>query len=523
MNTQVITPTTFKGRLRHHATAAIATLSIAAFAALSPISAAFADTLRMYTPSDPASLDPAFFGTTTDVYLMNNTMPRLQTMALGDEWKLVNDVAETVDLSDPANITFKLKEGLQWANGYGELTAEDVKYSFERHKDPELGSYIAGEFDALIEVELTGKYSGIIRLDSPSVPMWQLTIAWTGGVIVSKKEALENGGKLPLPPKATLNAYTFAEFAPGERIVLKADPNWRGETPDFDEVVMIPVSDTNAAEIAFSAGELDFLPTTASTTEQLRKQWGDEATITQLPTIDFTWLGINAQHPNLTDPKLRRAIQLAIDFETLVDVTYEGMEVDRATGFAAPGVVGHREANLYGHDPEAARALIQEAGLEGQTVEIQVANYGLRSTQAQLIQAYLSAVGLNAEINAMDEATYWDLSAFPTTDRQITLKTWFGNPEVMYALSTFNEAGFDGWNWEGYASEEYDALMAQAYETPDPVERGAIYVKMQDMLEEAGTHSFVLNGPNTIVTRKGIVPGHWPDGRPVFHAFKKVE
>lgn len=501
----------------------VGTAAIALFASLAQISAVGADTLRVYTPSDPASLDPAFYGTTTDVYLMNNTMPRLQTMAVSDEWELVNDVAESIDMSDPANIKFKLKEGLQWANGYGELTAEDVKYSFERHKDPDVGSYIAGEFDALVEVEVTGKYSGIIRLEYPSVPMWQLTIAWTGGVIVSKKEAMENGGKLPLPPKATLNAYTFAEFSPGERMVLKADPNWRGDAPDFDEIILIPVADTNAAEIAFAAGELDFLPLVNSSPEQLVAQYGDDAVVEVRPTIDFTWLGINAQHPALEDPKLRRAIQKAIDLEALVDVTYEGMDVSPATGFAAPGVVGHRDATLYDYDPEAARALIQEAGLEGHTVEIQVANYGLRTTQAQLIQAYLNAIGLNAEINAMDEATYWDLSAFPTTDRQLTLKAWFGNPEVMYALSTFTEDGFEGWNWEGYHDPKYVELMDKAYQTPDNEERGQIYVEMQDMLEEAGTHLFVDNGPATIMYRSGIKAGTWPDGRPIFHAFEKLE
>ena len=187
MRTIAFTPIPPKGRIRRKLSATAAALSVAAIAAFSSVSPTLADTLRMYAPSDPASFDPAFFGTTTDVYLMNNTMPRLQTMALGDEWSLVNDVAESVDLSDPQNIIFKLKEGLQWANGYGELTAEDVKYSFERHKDPELGSYIAGEFDSLIEVELTDKYSGVIRLSEPNVSMWQLTIAWTGGVIVSKK------------------------------------------------------------------------------------------------------------------------------------------------------------------------------------------------------------------------------------------------------------------------------------------------------------------------------------------------
>ncbi len=225
----------------------------------------------------------------------------------------------------------------------------------------------------------------------------------------------------------------------------------------------------------------------------------------------------------MADERLRRAIQHAIDVEALVDVTYEGMDVEPATGFAAPGVVGHRDANLYAYDPEAAMALIQEAGLEGHTVEIQVANYGMRSTQAQLIQAYLSAVGLDAQINAMDEATYWDLSAFPTKDRQLTLKAWFGNPEVMYALSTFVEGGFDGWNWEGFHDPAYVELMDAAYQTPDNAERGQMYVEMQNMLEEAGTHMFVDNGPATIMYRSGIKAGTWPDGRPIFHAFEKTE
>lgn len=499
------------------------TLAFAAAAALSQIGTAGAETLRVYTPSDPASLDPAFYGTTTDVYLMNNTMPRLQTMGVGSEWELINDVAASIDMSDPANIKFTLKEGLQWANGYGELTAEDVKFSFERHKDEEVGSYIAGEFDALVEVEVTGKYSGVIRLEYASVPMWQLTIAWTGGILVSKKEVMENGGKLPLPPKATLNAYTFDEFSPGERMVLKADPNWRGEAPDFDEIIMIPIADTNAAEIAFAAGELDFLPLVNSTPEQLRAQYGDEATVEVRPTIDFSWLGINAQHPALQDKRLRRAIQLAIDLESLMVVTYEGMDIAPATGFAAPGVVGYRESKLYGYDPEAARALIQEAGLEGHTVEIQHANYGMRTTQAQLIQANLNAIGLNAEINSMDEATFWDLSAFPTAERQLTLKAWFGNPEIMYALSTFTADGFEGWNWEGFDDPKYNELMDLAYITPDNVERGKIYVEMQNLLEESGTFLWVDNGPATIMYRAGIQAGTWPDGRPIFHQFKKVE
>lgn len=284
----------------------------------SGISVTKADTLRVYVPSDPASMDPAYFGgATVDSILMDNIMPRLAAPAVGDEWLLELDIAESVDHSEPTAIRFTLKEGLQWANGYGEITAEDVKYSFERHLSENVGSYIASEFDALDHVEVTGKYSGIIRLAYPAVPMWQSTIGWYGGTIISKKEAEENGGSIPIQAKATYGAYTFAEFSPGERMVLKAYPGWHGPKPRFDEIVLIPITDANAAEVAFAAGELDFLTSTASGPEHLLAQHGDDAVVEVRSSVDFTWLGINAQHPALKDKRVRKAIQMAVDIDTV--------------------------------------------------------------------------------------------------------------------------------------------------------------------------------------------------------------
>ncbi|MEM7173209.1 MAG: ABC transporter substrate-binding protein [Pseudomonadota bacterium] len=485
------------------------------------LSAANAETLRVYVPSDPASVDPAFWGTSVDGYLMFNVLPRLATPAPGSEWKLELDAAESIDMSDPTKIKFKLKEGLQWANGYGELTAEDVKFSFERHLDENLGSYIAGEFDALDHVEVTGPYSGTIHLKYAAVPMWQSTLGWYGGTIISKKEAMENDGSLPVQVKATLGAYTFEEFSPGERMVLKADPNWHGPKPHFDEVILIPIADANAAEVAFAAGELDFLTSTASGPDQLREQYGDKANIDVLSSVDYTWLGLNAQHPSLADKRVRQAIQMGVDMETLLAASYEGMDVDAATGFAAPGMIGYRPASKVKYDPEAARALVSEAGAEGQTIELSYANFGARDTQAQVIQANLAEIGLNVELNAMDEATFWDVTAVKTPDRQLTLKAWFGNPEAMYGLQYFTEAEFEGWNWEGFDDPRYTELMNAAWEVADNQQRGDMYIEMQDIMEQSGSFLFVDNSPAVIVYKSDIEPGMLPDGRPMFYAFKK--
>ncbi|MBH1974477.1 MAG: peptide ABC transporter substrate-binding protein, partial [Rhodobacteraceae bacterium] len=129
---------------------------------------AHADTLRIAIPSDPAYVDPAYFGSTSEFYLIDNLYPRLAKYVPGDSWKWQLDAAQSVDLSDPQNIRFELKPGLMWSGGFGELTAEDVKYSYERHLNADLGSGIAAEFTLLDNVEVTGKYTGIIHLKEPS-------------------------------------------------------------------------------------------------------------------------------------------------------------------------------------------------------------------------------------------------------------------------------------------------------------------------------------------------------------------
>lgn len=506
---------------RKLARGAVNAVVAATFSSLTLIGVANAETLRVYVPSDPASLDPAFWGTAVSGHLMFNLMPRLATPVPGKEWKLELDAAESVDMSDPTNIKFTLKKGIQWANGYGELTAEDVKFSFERHLDKDLGSYIASEFDALDNVEITGTHSGIIHLKYAAIPMWQSTLGWYGGTIISKKEAKENGGTLPVQVKATAGAYTFAEFSPGERMVLKSDPNWRGPKPFYDEVILIPISDTNAAEVAFAAGELDFMTSTATSPELLKSQHGDQAKIDVLSTVDTTWLGLNAQHPSLADPRVRKAIQIGIDIETLLDATYDGIDVPRATGLAAPGMIGYRPETKINYDPEAARALIQDAGAEGTTIELSYANWGPRSTQAQIIQANLADIGLNIELLGLDEATFWDVTAINTSDRQLTLKAQFSNPEAMFLLQYFTESEFAGWNWEGFSDPRYTELMNSAWEIADDEKRGEMYIEMQDIMEDSGTFLYIDNGPVVVMYNSEIVPGMLPDGRPMFYAFRK--
>lgn len=229
-----------------------------------------ADSIRIAVPSDPGYLDPAYWGSTIDQFLIDNLYPRLAKQAPGTEWKVELDAAKSIDMSDPMQIAFELQPGIIWSGGYGELTAEDVKFSFERHLDPEMESGVAPEFAPMKEVEITGKYTGIIHLHQPASTLWSSTLVFTSGAIISKAAVEAAGGWFEAAPTATAGAYQIKSFEPGQSLVLEKDPNWTGEQGDYDEIILIPIGDENAAELAFAAGEIDWLRTSAANYDNLK-------------------------------------------------------------------------------------------------------------------------------------------------------------------------------------------------------------------------------------------------------------
>ncbi len=496
--------------------------AIVASAFLCVAPAAQADTLTIAVPSDPGYLDPAYWGSTVDQFLIDNLYPRLAKYAPGDDWVVELDAAKSVDLSDPMKIGFELKPGIIWTGGYGELTAADVEYSFERHIDPDLESGAATEFQYLKDVEVTGTYTGIIHLTEPNAPFWDATLTFTSGAIISKAAADEAGGWFEATPVATAGPYMFKEFEPGNKLVLQRNPDWIGETGDFDEIVLLPIGDENASELAFAAGEIDYTRTSASNYDTLVANPLAGGVVKLGQTLDPLFLGITQTNDLLSDIRVRRAIQLALDVPTILAATTGGHGIP-ATGFVPAGFPGHRDEVTLTRDVDQARALLAEAGVDGLVVRLDYANYTIRDTAAQIMQANLAEVGIALELNGQDEGTFWSVDEIRAADLQLHLKAWTGNPEGYYTLQYFVEDQIGYWNWEGYASAEYDALLAEVRAATDAAARGEIYEKLQTLLEDSGTMVFVSQEPTVILHRDTIIPGILPDGRPVFHAFKKAE
>ena len=294
-------------------------------AAEEPPAAPQGGTLRFRIRSDILTLDPAFAPGSSEEETASGIYEGLLAYKPGT-WELANQLAETFEPSaDGLQFTFKLKEGIPFHKGYGEVTAEDVKFSFERVAGltkPNIESPYSGDWVALQEVRVDGTYEGTIILKEQFAPLTRTTLpAYYGGSILSKKAVTELGEEYALNPVGT-GPYEFVEWQPKQRVLLKRFAEWGGAssefvTPQWDELEAIPIDEDAAADIALETGELDFGEIALASVERFEEN--DDFTVGKYVTFDYSWIGMNLRDPALQDVNVRQALRYAIDVPAIID------------------------------------------------------------------------------------------------------------------------------------------------------------------------------------------------------------
>ena len=288
--------------------------------------------IRLY--GDMQNIDPAFRISNNDETIIDAVFSKLVGYGPGS-YELKNDLAEKIEQSeDGKTITFKLREGVMWPKGYGELTAEDVKYSYERIADPALKAAYADDWAALDHVEVIDKYNGKIILKEPFAALWKTTLPIGSGAIVSKKWVEEVGVEKFATDVIGTGPYYIADWQQKQKITLKRNPDYYGEPPAFDEIHFFPMEDDKTAEIALEAGEIDF--GRISTSSIQRYESGGDVKLIRKPSLRFRWIGMNVENPKLQDINVRQAIRYALDVPGIVKATYMG-QADVEYALIPPG------------------------------------------------------------------------------------------------------------------------------------------------------------------------------------------
>lgn len=484
------------------------------------------DTLRIRMTGDIQGLDPAFMiGEIEDVVMRGIyvSLNKLGDLRQGSPWSLWG--AEKLEQTDDKSIAFTLIDGMKWSNGFGPVTAEDVKFSYERIANPDTASPWAYQFEQLDHVEVVDARNGIIHLKAPYQPIYVVSLPYYGGHIVSKAGTEKAGGKFTTEPPATCGPYVFADWQQKQKITLTANPDWPGSKPEFAKVELYMVADDQAAQLAYEADAFDYTKIAISSTEAVKADPPANTAIIEAQSTRYVWLTINMLSPRLQDLKVRQAVQYGVDVSQILTGVYDDL-VPRSTGVVQPGTKFARPKNLIeAPDYEKAATLLSEADVSDLTLTLSVMNDSIRTATAQIIQASLEQAGIKVEIQPYDEAAYWGIGDKTQGDGyknlDLVLMDFAGGVDPSENLVWFRPDQIGVYNWSGFDSPEFETSYKQLVAETDEAKRIALANRMEDLMEGSGGFVFICHQPLVVIHKDTFEPVIYPDGHPNPNLFKK--
>jgi len=482
------------------------------------------DQLHIRNYNDISTLDPPFAISGADSIISGAIFQKLVNFKTDGTWDTELDAAEYFEAIDDTHYAFRLKRGQMFSNNFGEMTADDVKFSFERIIDPDLDAINAVDMGTLSHVDVHDRYSGTIVLKSPYAAF--VTIAAAGYAILSREAVKSVGGRFSTQPPCCSGPYLFRNWQARRKTILEKNPLWKGPEAAFSEIHIYAMTDAKSAEMAFEAGQLDCAEISVESVDPLQRNMPPDSAIEIHPSGRNYWLGINQSNPALKDPRVRRAIQYAVDVEAVVEATWFGL-ADPALGAVPRGMIGCRERSLIPDkgDADKARSLLNEAGVDlPLRLRLDVNSDSLELTAVQVIQWSLKKVGIEVDIRTQENSAFLSIGQEEYGDQwqdiQLFFQSFLGGADPYYSLVWFISEQMGKWNWERFSNEEFDRLNDQALATIVEAERNRFYQRMQDIMEESGCYRFISNGVMPQIVRNTIQPAFTPDGYAILRGFR---
>jgi peptide/nickel transport system substrate-binding protein len=456
--------------------------------AVSFLVAAQAQTLEIAVDQSPVGLDPHIATAFSTFAIVGQIYDAL--VEINPELQIEPALAASWEISDDGlSYTFTLRDDVTFHNGRA-MTAEDVVYSYERLVAEETGSPLASRFEQVAGVEAIDDHTVVFTLSSAFAPF----LSNLTNLTVIPQEVVEEHGNLQQVAVGT-GPFMLEEWVPDTYILLRANPDYYREGQPGVEALryhIVPEAATRAAGLR--TGTYHFLPEVDPATAETLQ---GTANITLLSTQDLAYslLGFNVTREPLDDPRIREAINLAIDRDEIVDAVYFGHAVPG--GPLSPALsdwaVGTDTFDCYQADPEAARSLLAEAGYPD-GFDLEVITFGTRrdvSDLAQVLQAQLQDVGINVTLDVQEFGTFvqnWGDSEF---DAFVSLNGGSIDPDG-YFYRTFRTGGST--NVYQYSDEDVDRLLQEGQTTTDQQERYDIYARLQEQLACEGPVAHIAYG-----------------------------
>ncbi|NLV91883.1 MAG: glutathione ABC transporter substrate-binding protein [Firmicutes bacterium] len=413
---------------------------------------------------------------------------------------------------DDTTYVIKLREGVKFHDGT-DFNAAAVKFTIERMMDPAVASPRASLWESVESVEVADEHTVVIKLKRPD-GLFLANLTHDNSAIVSPT-AVAKYGNLMQNPVGT-GPFKFESMVTNDSLTMVRNDDYWGTPAKLDKIVfrVIPEAATRIAML--ETGEVDFIDNIPP--EQLpRLQFNPDIRVQTSTGTPIRYLSFNFDKEPWKNKLVRQAVAYALDIDALVS-TFDGLAV-RSDSIIGPQVFGYKpeaEEHGYEYNPEKSKALLAQAGFpNGFRTTLWASNSSEDYVRAaQIIQAQLRQVGIQADLKILDWGAYLDATLTGETD--MFLLGWSNLTQdgsgMLYPNLHSANAGAS--NRSFYRNPEADKLIEASQLSIDQDERLELLHQANLFLMEDVAMVPLWHQVNTIAMRErvtGLIQGPTAD------------
>ncbi len=468
-------------------------------------------TIRILSHQEVASLSPDDIGPTMQWNIITQIHNAL--VEVNDNFVVERVLASNVQAAkDGSSYTFNLRKGVKFQDGT-EFTADDVKYTFEFHMNPDNATVMGVQFKAVDKVETPDKYTVVVKMKEPNAAF--LRLGATTFIVPARYHGRIGEKAYKAAPVGT-GAFRLREWRPAEFTVVEAfDQHFRGR-PNVDFVRQDVVPDPSVRAIALRTGTADSSLWPLLSEDNLRFEADPGYTTFRTSSLAVNHFPLNNEHPILSDKRVRQAMLHAIDRQRQIDDVFRGT-ASVAHSIFPPALQYWYEKGVkqYPYSVDRARALMEEAGWrmgpggvrvkDGQRCTFTCAvitGDRARRPQAEIAQQELAAVGIDMRIVERPVATI--LSQLPRGELDASLFNWTyngggGEPDPSATLRVGAAR-----NFSRFKNQRVEELLPAGLREVDPAKRKRIYSEVQKIVAEEVPFLYIMYWDWFVIINKRI-------------------